>query len=144
MEYVFYFLLWTFIIYWIHRLGHNIPVLRKFHLEHHKFIRNNQPTWHWNNIFLFNDNWPSTIDYWLTEVIPTAIFVLITEQWWIGIGFYLYAALIQERLEHNRTFNLYPLYTSGQWHMLHHTSYPCNFGIITPLWDILFKTSKSA
>jgi len=93
-------------------------------------------------LFLWNDNFKSTIDYWITEVLPTVIFSLITGQHWIFFLFYIYAATIQERVEHNSNFNWYPYYTSGKWHVLHHTRYPCNFGIVTPLWDILFKTNK--
>jgi sterol desaturase/sphingolipid hydroxylase (fatty acid hydroxylase superfamily) len=141
-SYIFYFLAWTFVIYWIHRIGHMFPKLMPTHRSHHKFVANNEITWNWNNVFLFNDNWASTFDFWLTEVIPTIIFVLITEQWWLGIGFYIYAAFIQEWLEHNKNFNGYPFYTSGKWHMLHHTHYPCNYGIGTPFWDWVFRTQK--
>lgn len=143
-EMFFYFLSWTLMIYWIHRLAHQyrIPVFSYFHREHHKFVASNKITWKFNNVFLFNDNWPSTIDFWLTEVIPTAIFVLLTGQYWLGIFFYLYAAFVQEWVEHNENFNGYPYYTSGQWHLLHHTNYPCNFGIGTPIWDLVFGTAR--
>lgn len=143
IEALFYFFLWTFIIYWIHRLCHNVPALSYFHKFHHRYVAKNSITWHWNNLFLFNDDWPSTIDYWITEVLPTLIFVIVTEQWWLGIGFYVYAAFIQEWLEHNPNFSLYPFYTSGKWHILHHTAPPCNYGIGTPFWDWVFKTNKS-
>jgi sterol desaturase/sphingolipid hydroxylase (fatty acid hydroxylase superfamily) len=144
LEGLFYFFLWTLMIYWIHRLSHSyrIPILSNFHREHHKFVANNKITWKFNNLFLFNDNWPSTIDFWLTEVIPTIIFSVITGQYWLLLAFYIYAACLQEWIEHNEKFNAYPLHTSGQWHMLHHTSYPCNFGIGTPLWDYMFRTNK--
>lgn len=143
LEAVFYFFVWTLIIYWIHRLCHNVPALSYFHKEHHKYVtKNPNINWHWSNVFLFNDNWPSTIDYWLTEVIPTLIFSMITGQWWIAVLFYLYAATIQERVEHSRYFNAYPFYTSGQWHLLHHTSRPCNYGIITPFWDWVFGSNR--
>lgn len=141
-SYIFYFFAWTFFIYWTHRIVHAVPFLSRFHRAHHSFVRDNIIVWHWSNIFLFNDDWPSTIDYWLTEVIPTILFSWITGQWWISIGFYIYAATIQERLEHNGKFSLYPFYTSGQWHLLHHTKYPCNYGIGTPFWDIVFGTNK--
>lgn len=138
----FYFLIWTLLIYFIHKLVHQVPSLSYFHREHHRFVRENEIVWHWSNIFLWNDNFKSTIDYWTTEVIPTLIFSMLTEQYWIMFCFYVYAAFIQERLEHNKNFSLYPFYTSGKWHLLHHTNYPCNFGIITPLWDFIFRTGK--
>jgi sterol desaturase/sphingolipid hydroxylase (fatty acid hydroxylase superfamily) len=27
--------------------------------------------------------------------------------------------------------------------VMHHTHYPCNYGIGTPFWDWVFKTNKS-
>lgn len=143
IECIFYLFLWTFILYWIHRVGHQITILSKLHRQHHKFVSENAITWHWSNIFLFNDNWPSTIDLWITEIIPTAIFVIITQQWWLGIGFYLYTAFVQEWLEHNDDFNFYPIYTAGKWHLLHHAQYQCNYGIGTPFWDWIFGTNKT-
>lgn len=131
-------------LYWIHRLGHKTPLVRKIHRGHHKFIANNPPpTWHWTNIFLFQDDWPSTVDVWLTEIIPTVIFCWITGAWWIAVMFYFWSAFIQESIEHNPKFNKFPLFTSGQWHLLHHFRGPYNYGIFHPLWDIIFKTYKS-
>jgi sterol desaturase/sphingolipid hydroxylase (fatty acid hydroxylase superfamily) len=140
--FIVYFLVWTLVIYWIHRLVHTIQFFSYFHKEHHRFVREHSISWHWSNIFLWNDNLKSTIDYWITEVLPTIIFSVITAQYWIICLFYLYAATVQERVEHNINFNWYPFYTSGKWHVLHHTKYPCNFGIITPLWDIVFNTNQ--
>jgi sterol desaturase/sphingolipid hydroxylase (fatty acid hydroxylase superfamily) len=142
IEPIFYFFLWTFILYWIHRLTHEIQGAIRLHRHHHDYVRKHIITWHWSNLFLYNDNWLSTFDLWVTEVVPTIIFSWITGQWWISIVFYLYAALIQERLEHNSKFNMYPIYVAGKWHMLHHTSYRCNYGIITPFWDWVFKTNR--
>jgi sterol desaturase/sphingolipid hydroxylase (fatty acid hydroxylase superfamily) len=89
---------------------------------------------------LFNDDWPSTKDLWTTEVIPTLIFSWITGQWWISVFYYIWAAFIQETVEHNANINL-PILTSGQWHLMHHR-FKCNYGLFTPIWDIVFKTYK--
>lgn len=143
MTYFFWFLLWTFIIYWCHRVGHLIPYIKNIHFAHHKFISTNPPpVWHWTNIFLFQDNWVSTFDVWITEFIPTIIFCLLTGQWWIVVIFYLWSAFIQESIEHNPSFNKYPLLTSGKWHLIHHTNGNYNYGIFLPIWDIVFKTYK--
>ncbi len=136
--FLLYFLLWTLILYWIHRIGHNIPVMRTIHMHHHIFILQNTTTWHWSNLFLFNDDWKSTLDLWITEVIPTLLFSLITGQWWISMFYYIWAAFIQELIEHNSNFNL-PILTSGKWHLMHHQG-KINYGLFTPLWDIIFKT----
>ena len=130
-------------IYWIHRVCHmiRIPYVWEWHMDHHKQVGlNNVVGWHWNNLFLFNDTWKSTFDLWVTEILPTTIFCWVTGQWWIAISYYLYAAFVQERIEHNINFNLYPFITAGQWHMIHHSNSSKNFGLFLPIWDILFKT----
>lgn len=140
MYYIFHFIVWTFVIYWCHRLAHIIPVIRDIHYDHHKFVNHNTVDWHWSNLFLFNDTWKSTVDLWITEVIPTIIVSLFVG-WWLFIAYYLWAAFIQERIEHNENFNWYPL-TSGRWHMVHHRNASYNFGIFIPIWDIMFRTWK--
>lgn len=136
--FVLYFLLWTLILYWIHRLSHRVPIIKDIHMHHHRYILNNITNWHWTNLFLFNDDWISTIDLWITEVIPTILFSLITGQWWIIILYYIWAALLQETIEHNKDFNI-PILTSGKWHLIHHQSAK-NYGLFMPTWDILFGT----
>lgn len=135
-----YFLLWTLLLYWIHRIGHIIPSIRVIHLHHHRFILTHNTKWHWSNLFLFNDDWPSTLDLWITEVIPTLLFSLITGEWWISVFYYIWAAFVQESIEHNSTFNL-PILTSGKWHLMHHRG-EINYGLFTPLWDLIFGTYK--
>lgn len=137
---VFYFFTWTFMLYWIHRSIHKIPYLLKVHRDHHRFILENNVSWHWSNLFLYNDTFLSTIDLWITEVIPTIIFSALTGQWWIFIFYYLWAALIQESIEHNSSIDL-PLLTSGRWHLVHHRNSNKNFGLFFSMWDIIFKTN---
>ncbi len=137
---VIYFFLWTLMLYTIHRIGHVTPWVSKIHLHHHAYVLSNPTCWHWSNLFLFNDTWISTLDLWITEVIPTLIFSLVTGQWWIFILYYIWAAFIQESIEHNSSINL-PILTSGKWHLIHHRS-PCNYGLFTPLWDLAFGTYK--
>jgi len=136
--FVLYFLLWTLILYWIHRIGHSLPVMRNVHMHHHRFVLQHKTTWHWSNLFLFNDDWTSTIDLWLTEVTPTILFAMVTDQWWILLFYYVWAAFIQETIEHNENFNI-PILTSGKWHLIHHRS-TFNYGLFTPIWDIIFRT----
>jgi sterol desaturase/sphingolipid hydroxylase (fatty acid hydroxylase superfamily) len=130
-------------LYWIHRLGHTVPFLRKYHADHHRFINRlkNKSKWEFNNLFLYNDTTKSTVDLWLTEVIPTLIFCFVTEQWWIAVLYYGWAALLQEYLEHNDKINV-PVFTFGKWHLLHHKDPTKNFSLIFPLWDRIFKTNK--
>jgi sterol desaturase/sphingolipid hydroxylase (fatty acid hydroxylase superfamily) len=147
--FIFHFFAWTLLLYWIHRVGHSVPFIQKFHREHHKFIsanvKVNQPPndWHWSNLFLFNDNWNSTIDLWLTEVIPTIVYSWMTGQWWISVFYYIWAAFIQERIEHNPKFDIYPFLTSGQSHLVHHNNPEKNYGLFFPIWDKMFGTFKN-
>lgn len=138
--FILYFFLWTLMLYWIHRVVHLAPVVRAVHLHHHSFISQHITSWHWSNLFLFNDDWKSTLDLWITEVIPTLLFSLITGQWWISILYYIWAAFLQETIEHDSNFNL-PILTSGKWHLIHHRS-EMNYGLFTPMWDIIFRTYK--
>jgi sterol desaturase/sphingolipid hydroxylase (fatty acid hydroxylase superfamily) len=110
-------------------------------MHHHRFILHHTATWHWSNLFLFNDDWTSTLDLWITEVIPTLLFSLITGQWWISIFYYIWAAFIQEIVEHNENFDI-PVLTSGKWHLMHHRG-EINYGLFTPWWDMIFGTYKN-
>lgn len=140
-----YFLLWTLVLYWVHRLAHmyKIPFITKMHWDHHKQIT--QGTYkglHWTNLFLWTDSWKSTFDLWCTDVIPTIIFCWVTGQWWIGVFYYVWAAFFQEALEHNQKLKLYPFLTTGSYHLIHHNDSRKNFGLFIPIWDIVFKTNK--
>ncbi len=136
-----YFFSWTLLLYWIHRVAHTVPIVRDIHLNHHRFILKHKTKWHWSNLFLFNDTWTSTLDLWISEVLPTLAFSLITGQWWISVLYYVWAAFIQETIEHNDQFDL-PILTSGKWHLIHHHSLT-NYGLFTPVWDIIFGTYKN-
>lgn len=146
MIYIMYFLIWTFMLYWIHRIGHKISFINYYHSNHHSHINKGlksgvQNTWHWNNLFLYNDNRESTIDLWLTEVIPTILFSFVTNQWWVFCFYYVWAAFIQEPIEHNPNFNM-PFILSGKKHLLHHKQSNINYGLFFPIWDKIFGTYK--
>lgn len=119
-----------------------MPFIQHIHWNHHWYISNHTTTWHWSNLFLFNDTWISTIDLWITEVIPTLLFAWLTGAWWIAGFYYVWAATVQEIIEHNCRVNLYPLLTSGKWHLVHHQNASTNFGVFTSLWDSLFGTEQ--
>lgn len=141
MIYVFHFLVWTFCLYVIHRLAHAWKPMRTLHLDHHRYVANNKTGWHWSNLFLFNDTWKSTADLWITEVIPTIVVAFALNAPWLCLFYYLWAAFIQESIEHNNRFDL-PLLTSGKWHLIHHARPSKNFGLFFPLWDVLFRTNQ--
>lgn len=139
--FIIHFLAWTLMLYIVHRISHTVSILKKLHLDHHKCVSTNKhlAKWHWSNLMLFTDTWTSSVDLWITEIIPTIVFSYITGAWWISIFYYLWAAFLQESLEHKRALNVYPL-TAGQWHLVHHRRPNKNFGLFIPIWDKLFKT----
>jgi sterol desaturase/sphingolipid hydroxylase (fatty acid hydroxylase superfamily) len=139
IEYIFIFLSWTLCLYGIHRIIHKIPYLKDFHNDHHLYVNRHNIKWSCTNFFFFTDTWISTIDLWITEVIPTLIFSTLTGHWWIFWFYYIWAATLQENLEHNKNLNWY-LLTSGKWHMIHHKRPNTNFGLFLPIWDKIFKT----
>ena len=137
------FLLWTLLIYWMHRLAHMLPVMSSFHMDHHKQVTDDTITGlHWKNAFLWFDTFESTADQWLTEVIPTILFAWFTGHWWIAVFYYVWAAFIQEAIEHNPKFDFYPYITSGKWHLIHHEHPDKNYGVFLPIWDMMFGTYK--
>jgi sterol desaturase/sphingolipid hydroxylase (fatty acid hydroxylase superfamily) len=149
MEYILHYFAWNFCIYWVHRIVHKVEWTNHYHWDHHKYIiansenRTKNPTgWHWNNLFFYNDTWKSTVDLWITEVIPTLIYSAITGQWWILLMYWVWAAFLQERVEHNPDWHI-PYLSAGKWHLVHHWNSKKNFGLHIPLWDKLFGTHKS-
>lgn len=140
MIFLLYFLLWTLFLYIVHRAVHVIPVMRAVHLDHHAYVNNHTTGWHWNNIFLYNDTIKSTVDLWITEIIPTLLFAIAFGQYWLIVFYYIWAAFFQEAIEHNINIDL-PVLTSGRWHMIHHRS-PYNYGLFIPVWDMIFGTYK--
>lgn len=138
-----YFLIWILILYWIHRIIHKFAYLQKWHRDHHRYINQfGSQGWKWNNLLLFNDTKDSTIDLYITEVIPTFIFSWITGQWWIFIFYYCWAAILQESLKHNKNINI-PFFSFGKWHLIHHQNPKKNFSLFFPIWDIIFNTYKN-
>jgi sterol desaturase/sphingolipid hydroxylase (fatty acid hydroxylase superfamily) len=143
MTHIILFLAWTLLIYIVHRLAHIIPSIKELHFMHHHYISTHGATgWHWSNLFFYQDDYFSTYEIYITEVIPTFLFCLFTGEWWIFLFFYVWSAFIQENIEHNIKFDMYPFLTSGKWHMVHHNVGEYNFGIFTPIWDILFDTYR--
>jgi len=141
LEYIVTFTAWTLYLYTVHRLAHITPIVKDIHRRHHLFALTNNTSWHWNNLFFYNDNLEGTLDFWITEVIPNLVFCYILNAWWIFIMFWIYSGILQENIEHNKNIS-FPFFTAGQWHLLHHRKYNKNFGIYTPIWDKLFGTEE--
>lgn len=133
--------LYTLILYVMHIFAHRCPFFWYFHDDHHKQVINGTiEGFNWKNIFLIFDNWKSTIDQWLIEVIPTVILSIYFEAFWLLTFYYIWAAFIQESVRHNKNFNLMPFLTSGEYHLKHHYSGTKNYGVFVWFWDWVFGT----
>ena len=137
------FFTWTLLLYCVHRLAHKSKWMMQFHGDHHRYANTNVIKWHWSNFFFFTDTKKSTIDLWLTEVIPTILFCVIIKSWWILIFYWFWAAFVQEVIEHNYKINI-QFWSSGQWHLAHHKDPTTNFGLFFTIWDVIFKTNMKA
>jgi len=136
---IFLFLIWTLYLYLLHRLIHITPYVNTIHRHHHVYVFKHPGKWHWSNVFLWNDDLTSTIDLWITDVLPTVLFCWVFNCWWLLVFYWVWAGFFQEALEHNTRINL-PGLTAGRWHMAHHKNPKKNFGLFIPVWDKIFKT----
>lgn len=141
LSFIIYFFSWTLVLYWSHRLCHIIPGLKQIHWHHHRYVTDQQPQWMWQNIFLFSDDWMSTLDIIVTEIIPTLVFCYFTGQWWVFGIYYVWTAFIQEWIEHNKNFNIWP-FSAGKFHLNHHSNWRYNYSLFFPIWDYVFGTAK--
>ena len=133
------FMYWTLLVYWLHRLVHVLGW--QAHIDHHHQVDASAVGFHWTNMFLFFDSWRSTLDQWFTEVGPVLLVSWLWGTWVLAFAYYVWAAFIQEHVEHDPKFDWYPWLTSGRWHLKHHKYPGCNFGVFHPLWDKLFGTA---
>lgn len=141
---IFLFIGWNLLLGFIHYLAHRIPWLWNTHSIHHQEVIDglyNRPQW--TALFLWIDSWDTTKDLWKTEYIPTIIYCFIFNCWWIGILYYIWVATVQEWIEHNPRFNLYPFISSGRYHLIHHKDPTVNFASMVPWADWIMGTSSS-
>lgn len=126
-----------------HRAFHTVPFLWYLHKSHHDEVNadyGNRPQW--TAILLWTDSWKTTIDLWLIEYIPTAFYCWIFGCWWIAVMYYFWVAFVQDFIDHNPRFNLYPLLSSGKYHMQHHKNYKINYATMFPWSDWIMGTCK--
>ena len=139
IELFIYFCITEFILYWYHRFCHEkyIDYLFWGHLEHHKIynkVKNYSETYrepdkliHYN-FFLFLPIMIAVSVYGYFYNIDFAIF-------------FLFYAFLTGYL-HTKQHTIYNFYM-GKIHEIHHKSVKSNYGILTPMYDILFGTFKN-
>lgn len=155
LDYVFCFLLWTLASYALHRLAHvKSPYnpLFKIHLAHHKAEYGKEKNYDfkwpgWRSFVLWFGDLQSTLDVWITLIIPAIVVSILFTQthFTVLIGVYLYEVFLSEHnLDHNPeiTGPITRVLAIGQYHLTHHHYPKYNYGLYLTLWDIVFITTR--
>lgn len=145
------FLLWTFIIYWMHRLAHvRAPFnpLYRIHQGHHqqKYDGTRQGFkieylwWNFGELRL-------AVDIIITQTIPLLILTwFFPSQGLVLLVFhYLYEVFLSEDyLDHNIHIqgDVTRFFAWGRFHMTHHHKPKYNYCLMVTLWDFLFRTAE--
>jgi sterol desaturase/sphingolipid hydroxylase (fatty acid hydroxylase superfamily) len=150
----FWFLVWTFAEYWMHRLMHwrnPYNFLYHIHREHHKIAYNEvtDKKHQWPKLMyfiFFFDNINETLEIVLGETVPALLIYWIDPTCGIIllIFHYIYEILATDSLlEHNADIKDEAIISSlaiGQFHLEHHRHPEKNFSFTITLWDHVFGT----
>jgi sterol desaturase/sphingolipid hydroxylase (fatty acid hydroxylase superfamily) len=146
------FLVWTFIIYWLHRLSHihhKLNLLWRIHSAHHRgqyFPSPPDMKFHWSQLFFWHGNIASTLDIYLVFTAPALLIFLVSPYYgWPILGFhYVYEAFLSgAALDHNLKLKgwLTRYFAWGGYHLYHHVHLRQNYGLLITLWDFVFRTA---
>ncbi len=140
IQIVCYYLITEFILYWYHRLlGHikTIDFIFWGHLEHHKI---------YNKISNYSEKFKESdkiIHHNFILTLPIIVLIVLYGYFfdlWFALFFLSYSYLTG--YIHTRQHTIKNSFMS-KYHENHHKSVKCNYGILTPMYDILFGTYKS-
>jgi sterol desaturase/sphingolipid hydroxylase (fatty acid hydroxylase superfamily) len=144
IAFVIYLVVLDFAGYWYHRWQHRIGIWWELHAVHHSQRQMSL--------------WCDDRNHLLDDVLQAAFFAAIALA--IGIAPTQFVVLVavtnfMQSVQHvNARINVGPiverLIVSPAFHRRHHavgyghegTAYGCNFGVLFPWWDILFKTAS--
>ncbi len=152
----FWFLLWTFCEYWMHRLMHLsssynplYQVHRGHHLISYKVLTDKKNQWpKLMYFFFFFENIDETLEILIGETIPAlCIYYCDPECGKYILAFhYIYEILATDSLlEHNPDIaspSIIKYCAVGQFHLQHHRVPSCNYGFTITIWDHVFNTYK--
>ena len=146
-------LLWTFIIYWMHRLAHiHHPrnPLWQLHRAHHAIgylSAPSQSTWpRFGQFLLWLGSWRASLDVIVSMTIPAIVIAIIIPRYGVPllIFHYFYELFCSEyALDHNPNIQggITRVFAWGDFHLLHHMTPRNNFCLIITLWDRVFRTA---
>ncbi|HEX9580957.1 MAG TPA: sterol desaturase family protein [Gemmatimonadales bacterium] len=134
-----YLIVGDFVLYWIHRLQHAVPMLWAFHTVHHSQEQLNTLTQYRRH----------PLEMLYAQVVMFVVFVLILGipmRTWIPLYAILVALQALQHAELNWRFGPgYPVVVSPVFHSIHHSTDPAhanrNFGAMFSFWDYVFGTA---
>ena len=144
-------LLWTFCIYWIHRIGHiQHPknIFWDIHKAHHQipyFDKEKQYMPDPGQWFWWLGDWRTSLDVFISMTTPLLVITYFWPQygvWWLIFHYFYEIFLSEDVLDHNVDCKgWYTRYMAwGDAHLYHHINLYKNYAIITNLWDYVFGT----
>ncbi|WP_374650304.1 sterol desaturase family protein [Dongia sp.] len=135
-----YFLVWTGLLYGIHRLAHRWAPLWQLHRAHHEEVYDGSFEFAWTNLLFIYGSWRTTLDQWLCEIVPTIAFIAaVPRAWPLGILYLLDNIFAEGITDHNPRISP-PLLAMGRYHLAHHKNSRVNFDGFTQFWDWVFRT----
>lgn len=151
---ILYFLLSTFIEYWLHRLMHyknKYNILYKIHKHHHNFSYEELTTLtipKLSYLFFWYGNLYETLEIIIGQFIPIFFIFLINHE--IGLILFFFYHIYEfiatgALLEHNSNITnkiITYFFSVGQCHLEHHRNTNCNFSFKITIWDHVFNTYK--
>jgi sterol desaturase/sphingolipid hydroxylase (fatty acid hydroxylase superfamily) len=130
---VFYFLVIDAIYYWVHRLSHRIPFIKRaMHNTHHD-VYNLLP------IDFLHVSVVEYILYFVTTMCFPLLFIHVSIVEYLFIVTIILFHQIYTHSEENKPFFL-PGFIDSKYHKYHHQIGQGNYSIFFPLWDNYMKT----
>ena len=119
---------WTLIEYVLHRfLFHRLPVFREAHDLHHAKPSGRTGVTSWHSLGVFAG---------LAFIVPPDVLA------GLALGYLGYIGA-HHAVHHWRVGPDHPLYGLKLRHALHHKGVEANFGVVTTLWDRVFRTFEA-
>ena len=145
LEYVWVYLLWTFVLWLGHWYAHASSgfVYRVHNYHHEQYIAGAYavlpPRWVQLTGFYTTD-WREIMEQVMTEIVPTLPICIATGHWWPLAIIWFDNAFISPHFDHDASVRRGWWFAYGVYHTLHHDNPNKNYGFYTVIWDILFQT----
>lgn len=146
------FLLWTCIIYWLHRISHIKHVrnpLWIIHRAHHRLpYFSSAPRYAPSpgQFFFWLGNWKESLDVILVMTIPLILLTIAfpSQGACLLVFHYLYEVFLSESVLDHNPYLKGPwtrFFAWGSFHLVHHVQLQKNFCLMITLWDHVFGSA---